>query len=61
VKRKVDNSDKGSNPKESSVRGSIPEENLPLSLMSKGEIFIICKERKHIDLIPRGVMVTEGA
>jgi hypothetical protein len=60
---------RGSIPRDSSIRGSIPNGKLPLSLMSKGEKFIRCMERKldswrereRRGMIPRGVMVTGGA
>jgi hypothetical protein len=61
MKRTEDSSDRGSIPKESSVRGSSPEGKLPFPLMSKGERFIRCMERKHRGMIPGGVMVTGGA
>jgi hypothetical protein len=36
----------GSNPKESSVRGSNPDKKLPFPLMSKGERFIRCMDKE---------------
>ena len=39
--------------------------NIPLPLMKKGEIFIICKgkylEKEHKGMVPGGAMVTGGA
>jgi hypothetical protein len=61
MKRTEDSSDKGRNPKESSVRGSSPEGKLPFSIDVKGgEINQMHgeKEQRHDS---RGVMVTGGA
>jgi hypothetical protein len=45
--------------------GATPDGKLPLPLMTKGERFITCKgkclEKEHIDMVPGGVMVIEGA
>jgi hypothetical protein len=55
----------GVSPRTIQLGGEAPDGNIPFSLMTKGEIFIICKgkflEKEHRVMVLGGAMVTGGA